>query len=114
VQVAVPEQEIDAVSFRRDGIVRGRRDYLGSGHGQLIAADAPVIGANRPGDGQRGFLAEALELLEKLVRDLALFHNALAKPRPVPNDKKLHLPAGARLIKPSGEGDLPVSVVLEL
>ena len=99
------KQKVDTVRFRRDGIIRRRGDDVRIGHGQFAAAHAPLVGANGPGDTERRFLAEVLELLEQLIGDFALLDDALTEPRAIPDDQKLNLPARPAVIQPTFESD---------
>ena len=48
-QVAVLHQEVDAVGLGRDRVALGRGDDLAAGDGQLVAADAPLVGPDGAG-----------------------------------------------------------------
>ena len=114
VQVAVLHQEVDAVRLGRDRVALGRRDDLGVRDGHFVAADAALLGANGPGHRERGLLAEPLELLEKLVGDLALFDDALAQTRAVADDQKLDLAAGPAVVQPAIQRYFLPDVIFQL
>ena len=108
------EQKVDTVRFRRNGIIRRRGDDVRIGHGQFVAAHAPLVGANRPGHAQRRLLAEVLELLEQLPGDFALLDDALTESRPVANDQELNLPARPAVVQPAFQRHLLPCVVFQL
>jgi len=60
VEVAVFEEKIGAVGLWRDGEFHGRRDNLSGGHGQLVTAHAPLLGADEARNGERRFPSEVL------------------------------------------------------
>ena len=107
VQVAVLHQEVDAVRLGRDRVALGRGDDLGIRYGHLVAADAALVGPDGPGHRQRRLLAEPLELLEELIRHLALFDDALAQARAVADDQKQDLAAGPAVVQPAAAASPP-------
>ena len=87
------------------GIFRGDLDGRHPGHFQLIAPGRPGFGPDQTFQDQGGFQGKPLELLEIILRQVALDQHSLGHPGAVPEHQKADLAAGAQVIDPTPEGD---------
>ena len=104
-EVAIVEEEIDAVLFELDGIGRGLVDLLQDfdfGDADFVAARGALFGANFSGDDDAGFLREALECGEG-VGTFFERDDALDDAGAVAENRKEQLAGFALIVEPAAE-----------
>ena len=96
-EVAVIEQEVDAVLLRRDRVVVRGPDDLEARRHDLEAALGTRVGADRAADDEGGFLGEVVGLLKVSAPTSFLPITAWMKPVPSRTTRKWILPLDRRL-----------------
>ena len=109
-EMAVLHQERGAVLLERDRIVLGHLDDLELGHGQLVAARGPLVRPDLAPDDERGFLGQAVELLEEGRILLGAEGRRLDDARAVAHEEEANLARRALVIDPAADLDV-LSVV---
>src|ERR1700682_3905088 len=109
-QMAVVEQERDAVILGRNRIVRRRRNYRERFERQLESARRALVLAHDTGHLERGFLAHVIRRREILRAEIGERGNALAYAGAVAHLQEIYLPARALAREPSLERNFVASV----
>ncbi len=82
-EMAMIEQERDAVLLRRDRVLRRLVQHLELGDAELVAERGAIVLAHGAGDDQRRFLRQVVGARELLRRHVFLEHHALHRRRAV-------------------------------
>ena len=106
-EMAMVEQEIDAVLFELDGVGSGLVNFLQDfdfGDADFVAAGGALLGANFSGDDDAGFLREAFQRGEGVG---AFFerNDALNNAGAVAENREEQLAGFALIVEPAADGD---------
>ena len=113
-EMAAVEEKVDAVLLRRNRIVVRRADDLQALDVDLVAARRPLVGACRPRNDDRRFLAQMIRRRKQLVADGSLRHHGLNEAGTVAQDEEMNLPARTPVVQPPLDGDLFTLVLADV
>jgi hypothetical protein len=113
-QMAAVEKIVDAVLFRRDGVVVRRADDLEALHVDLVSARRARVGPRRAGHHDRRLLGQMIGGLEDVLAHGGLRHHRLDEARPVAEDEEMNLAARAAVMEPPFDGDFRALVLADV
>src|SRR4051795_909478 len=104
--MTVVHQEVGAVLFRRNRILRRGPEDLERFDTKLDAAGRTSFFPHRAGDAHRRFLRRRIRRRPRLLGHFLLEDDALQVSAAIPHDRKLQLPRRTLVVQPPIDGDL--------